>query len=311
MLTCAAKYDTWKLRMRAAMAREGVMYLMCETAEETNYLQNPPKKRTAAYVMFQKDLGMALSMIYDRLSDTYLTRVADCQSPSQIFKVLDNEFKTTTMVGQMTKLSRYQEMKYTGGDMRKYVIAHESRADEVIRSGEQLADNRRVFQLHMSLPVKFDSAMQFYQLLPPESQTYENYRQKLIETAERLHTLERNASSDDQNNRRKDENDKSNGSGDRPKFVRNDTRSNEKPADNGKPENEDKTTKNESYEKSEWRNKDTNRDKKPDWSKFKNAKAADGTTTALTANVAPESEKYVRKIFEERHPTKLGYTLCI
>jgi len=93
----------------------------------------------------------------------------------------------------MMQYDQWQSLKYDESrDLCKYVMKHEEMAEDMIDGGEDISDKRRVFQLHMSLPSKYDSALEFYKNLEdPEERTYEAYRRKLLEKHDRILKMDR------------------------------------------------------------------------------------------------------------------------
>ena len=79
---------------------------------------------------------------------------------------MDAEFKITSRIGIMSAIAKGQKLWFNeGDDLRKYIEIHENRAETIMESGEELSDDQRFYQLHMSLPPKYDAAMEYYKRL--------------------------------------------------------------------------------------------------------------------------------------------------
>ena len=202
---------------------------------------------------------------------------------------MDAEFKITSRIGIMSTIAKWQELLFNeGGDLRKYIEIHENRAD------------RRVYQLHMSLPPKYDAAMEYYERLDDYKngeKTYDAYRKKLLEIHKRLSMM-----------------------GSRPRRQDGHKEERKREADNGKtkeltcffrgdpehkinvcPKLSHKDNKHESEDRT---SKMEDKKEKPDWTKFKSYRKDDmkkNNTKPMSTTICKHSREYIEEFFQERN----------
>jgi len=163
-------------------------------------------------------------------------------------------------------------------------------AQQLIDAGEQISEDRHVFQLHMSLPSKFDSAMDFYKNLEEDGRTYETYRKKLLEKNNRLHKMENRNHPDDRT---------------KPTSSKEEQTSlkitcftcgeaGHKSTGCPQPEKNKKPITNESTSTKDLK-------KKLEWAQFKtHNKEVSKSTTAMSADIHEESLEYFRELCKKR-----------
>lgn len=192
-------YACWKERLMALFAKEKLRDLFRESADETKYRALNPKERESKMGEYDDRQWRARVIIYDRLDTNHLDRIRQCITVRDIMEKLDREHESKSLVSQIRHRSRYYNFKFKGGDLKEYVLEHEKRAQQYQATGAELGDRERVLQLHTSLPPIYDSAIDSYRSLQENLQTYEGYREILLEKFERM-SLMGNSSSNNKKN---------------------------------------------------------------------------------------------------------------
>ena len=187
-------YREWKLRIENLFA--------CDDSEledllqdgETNaknekaYLELAPDKRKSTMADFYKKQQKAKRIIYERIDNSYISRISECVTVKQIINLLDKEYRVNSRAGRISARKKWVNLRFgIGGDMRKYIILYEARVREYIEAGGDVTEEDKIEQLQASMPEAYECIADWFENLQPERQTYANYRQKLIDRYDRCH----------------------------------------------------------------------------------------------------------------------------
>ena len=149
--------------------REGLKRLLRETDEEINYQRLDEMERETQMEEYDSKQDQARCLIIERLDDYRLRRINPTLTALQIMKVLDNEYNTTSTIGLMTKREAYMDSRFhPGRNLERFIEIHEAKPKDYTDAGGTILENDRVLQLHRSIPVEFDSALDWWENLPTE-----------------------------------------------------------------------------------------------------------------------------------------------
>jgi len=120
--------------------------------------------------------GQAIALIYNHLKNTHRRQICKCETVYKIMTKLDAEYQVNSKTGVMSITAKWQNLRFNkGGDLCKYVEKHEYYAEQLMETGEDLLDDHRVYQLHTSLPPKYDNAMEYYEGLDEFEDGFKTY----------------------------------------------------------------------------------------------------------------------------------------
>ena len=242
----------------------------------------------------RKEHKRAKQMIYDRMADKYLDRISDCETAYQIFSRLDDQFLGKSKVRLVMLYTRWRNLVFKEpGDMNSFVLKHEAIVADIIRYREKLTEERKVIELHLALTAKYDSVFQFWANLPEKNQTYEAYRNMLLETHDRLVRLHHNQ----RRGQTRTENRETKSEGKIICF---------KCAEPGHVASQCGSKSGKSGGETSQEKGLSNDQKKPDWTKSKiNPKDANRTSIAMSAFIDEESQETLDQKIEEREKRRL------
>ena len=122
-----------------------------------------------------------MAILADRLDFTYVQKIRKCATIRLMIEHFDAEFCSASDTKKIITQNAYRSLKFNvGGDLKKYIDIHESRAAEYEEAGGILTNEDRINTLSMSLPHKYDSILKFYRL-EPQPKNYQTYRTMLWE----------------------------------------------------------------------------------------------------------------------------------
>ena len=170
------------------MGEKNLQHLLFESADEAKYLQMNDTEHYTELADYSMQQDRAQAILADRLDFAYVRKIRQCTTIRLMIAKLDQEFRTTTDIGIITKRNAYLSMKFNeGGDLKRYVDIHENWAQAYEEAGGEILEKDRVMNLHSSLPEKYDHILNYYRL-SPDAKTYDTYRKYLLEAYERQGT---------------------------------------------------------------------------------------------------------------------------
>lgn len=180
-------YADWRFCFEQTLFDNKLDDLLHPSEDEAAFkLMSKPERREKMYKYTRKQ-NTAQLLLTDRLDLSLIKKIRTCDTVREMIEKLDTEFTVQSFIGLIGKRSAYYNMRFNeGGDLKKYIDAHESRAVEYEEAGGVIQMMDRVLTLHSSIPPKYDSILCY----PSAMTNYQTYRKLLIEQYERTSMME-------------------------------------------------------------------------------------------------------------------------
>lgn len=157
-------YESWRYLVELALGRAKLKALLYETEDEKKYVSLSSEKRVIDMLEYDAKQDDGKLIICERLERKYVERVCHLLTVRQMMKQLDLEHRTSSRLGLIVAKEQYSSMRYNpNGDLEKYIIQHEAKAQTALDAGGSLSDLDRVDQLQASLPDCYDGVMEWFE----------------------------------------------------------------------------------------------------------------------------------------------------
>lgn len=143
-------FETWKLRARQVLTREGLWSYVIE---------NPPAVKTRTSEWITKD-ELALQTIGFLVEDPQLRLINDAKTANEAWMLLKQYYVKDSSAGKVALIKKLSKTELSeSGDMRKHLVEFEELFEKIENVGCQMTEDMKAAFILASLPESYESTV--------------------------------------------------------------------------------------------------------------------------------------------------------